>query len=87
MATHSRDWGAWWAAICGVTQTQLKRLGGSSSSIFSMSYKHHLYLIPKHSSSQADKQKTNSPTYYAVVRGRPARQAACVLLHSLCLSA
>ena len=28
-----------------------------------MLYNHHLYLIPKHSSPQADKQKTNSPTW------------------------
>ena len=41
MASHSsvlawriRDGGAWWAAVCGVTQsrTQLKRLSSSSSS-------------------------------------------------------
>ena len=32
-------------------------------SIFSMSYNRHLSLIPKHSSPQADKQKTNSPTW------------------------
>ena len=31
---NPRDWGAWWAAVYGVTQsrTQLKRLGSSSSS-------------------------------------------------------
>ena len=31
---NPRDWGAWWAAVCGVTQsrTQLKRLSSSSSS-------------------------------------------------------
>jgi len=31
---NPRDGGAWWAAVCGVaqSQTQLKRLGNSSSS-------------------------------------------------------
>ena len=31
---NPRDWGAWWAAVCGVaqSQTQLKRLSSSSSS-------------------------------------------------------
>ena len=31
---NPRDGGAWWAAVCGVTQsqTQLKRLSSSSSS-------------------------------------------------------
>ena len=30
---NPRDWGAWWAAVCGVTQsrTRLKRLSSSSS--------------------------------------------------------
>ena len=33
---NPRDWGAWWAAVYGVTQsrTRLKRLSSSSSSIF-----------------------------------------------------
>ena len=32
---NPRDWGAWWAAVCRVTQsrTQLKRLSSSSSMI------------------------------------------------------
>ena len=31
---NPRDWGAWWAAVCGVTQSRirLKRLSSSSSS-------------------------------------------------------
>ena len=32
---NPRDWGAWWAAVCGVAQSQtwLKRLSSSSSSV------------------------------------------------------
>ena len=36
---NPRDWGAWWAAVCGVAQslTRLKRLSSSSSSSSSIS--------------------------------------------------
>ena len=40
----SRDGGAWWAAVCGITQsrTQLKRLSSSSSRIL---FNFHCYLV------------------------------------------
>jgi len=39
---NPRDGGAWWAAVCGVTQSQtrLKRLSSSSSSSNSIFYRH-----------------------------------------------
>ena len=48
---NSRDGGTWWAAVCGVTQSQtgLKRLSSSSSSIFNFTkekkaYQSFIYL-------------------------------------------
>ena len=51
MATHSRDGGAWWAAIYGVvqSQTRLKRLSSSSSRgypVFSTPYIKEIIISP-----------------------------------------
>ena len=44
---NPRDWGAWWAAVYGVTQsrTRLKRLSSSSSKLFKVKKKKSLYFI------------------------------------------
>ena len=46
---NPRDGGAWWAAVCGVTQSQtrLKRLSSSSSSNLNVDSYHHQMLYYK----------------------------------------